>query len=123
MASKNNREHLLGEMVKPKKYFYVLRPILAMQWIEQDRGIVPMEFETLVDALVDDERLLGDIRQLLKNKRAGFEAEYLPRIDSISLFINTKLQRLVDKAKKVERGEAGVKSMNDFFLSVLENEP
>lgn len=34
MAKKNFREHLQGDAIKLKKYLYVLRPILAAQWIE-----------------------------------------------------------------------------------------
>ena len=33
MARKNLREHLLGEVVRYKKYLYVLRPLLAARWI------------------------------------------------------------------------------------------
>ena len=37
MAGGNYREYLKGDMVKAKKYFYVLRPILACRWI-LDKG-------------------------------------------------------------------------------------
>ena len=33
MASRNYREYLKGDTVKAKKYFYVLRPVLACRWI------------------------------------------------------------------------------------------
>ena len=33
MAEGNYREYLRGEQVKAKKYFYVLRPLLACRWI------------------------------------------------------------------------------------------
>ena len=48
MAQGNFREYLRGEDVWTKKYLYVLRPLLAIQWIEQERGIVPMEFHILL---------------------------------------------------------------------------
>lgn len=35
MARNNYREYLQGDQVKIKKYFYVLRPVLACKWIEQ----------------------------------------------------------------------------------------
>jgi hypothetical protein len=41
MARGNYREFLRGELVWRKKYLYVLRPLLAMRWIEQGRGAVP----------------------------------------------------------------------------------
>jgi predicted nucleotidyltransferase len=41
MAQGNIREYLRGEIVWRKKYFYVLRPLLAMRWIERGLGPVP----------------------------------------------------------------------------------
>lgn len=40
MAEGNYREYLQGEIVRAKKYFYVLRPVLACRWI-LDRGTPP----------------------------------------------------------------------------------
>lgn len=57
MAKKNYREYLQGEMVRLKKYLYVLRPLLACIWIEQQRGAVPMRFQDLVDAIISDAAL------------------------------------------------------------------
>ncbi len=54
MAHGNFREYLKGETVWIKKYFYMLRPVLACKWIEQDLGPVPMEFEALVDRIIED---------------------------------------------------------------------
>ena len=49
MARGNYREYLKGDVVWIKKYFYVLRPILAMNWIERVWGVVPTDFNILVD--------------------------------------------------------------------------
>ena len=119
MANGNNREYLQGELVKPKKYFYVLRPILAMMWIEKNLGIVPLDFEILVDSLVDDDGLLEDIKLLLRDKKSGFEAEQMPRIESISNFINHQLDRLSSKAREFENREESFELLNRFFLSVV----
>jgi predicted nucleotidyltransferase len=34
MASRNYKEYLKRDLVKTKKYFYVLRPLLACKWVE-----------------------------------------------------------------------------------------
>jgi predicted nucleotidyltransferase len=60
MARKNYREYLRGDTVRLKKYLYVLRPLLATLWIEQGRGVAPMRFQDLVDAIVTDPALLTD---------------------------------------------------------------
>jgi len=57
MARGNYREYLRGETVRLKKYLYVLRPLLATLWVEQGRGVAPIRFSALVDALVVDPEL------------------------------------------------------------------
>ena len=52
MASRNFRQYLQSEIVKVKKYFYVLRPVLAARWIEQFNEFPPIEFQTLVEKAV-----------------------------------------------------------------------
>ena len=46
MAKGNYRMYLQGEQVNIKKYFYVLRPVLACQWIERSNTMPPIEFDT-----------------------------------------------------------------------------
>jgi uncharacterized protein len=94
MAQGNIREYLLGDTVWRKKYFYVLRPLLAMRWIDQDRGPVPIEFKKLVDATVTDTALLKAVDALLAEKAAGAELDRGPRIGTISRFIETEMARL-----------------------------
>lgn len=119
MASGNFREYLQGDTVRIKKYFYVLRPLLAMRWIELKLGVVPMEFETLVNKLVEDGELKSAIRKLLEDKRKGFESAYLPRIEVISDFIETELARFKDKAQEQTKIETDFSNLNPFFLDVL----
>ena len=47
MANGNYREYLRGEEVKAKKYFYVLRPLLACKWILRTNTPPPMLFSDL----------------------------------------------------------------------------
>lgn len=119
MAQNNYREYLRSDMVRVKKYFYVLRPIFAMQWIEQGRGVVPMEFETLVEVLVTDEALKNAIMQLVAEKRMGFESDKQPRIDRISTFIDSELTRLQDKGQAVAATKTDIDKLNAFFLATL----
>ena len=97
----------------------MLRPVLAMQWIEQDRGVVPMEFEVLVSELVHDSELEFAIHKLLEDKRKGFESAYLPRIDVISNFIDSELARFKDRAQEQLKFETDFSKLNPFFIDVL----
>ncbi|NKI70888.1 nucleotidyltransferase [Collimonas pratensis] len=102
MARKNYREHLQGEMVRLKKYLYVLRPLLACIWIEQQRGAVPMRFQDLVDAIVGDLALKNAIAELLVVKRRAKESEHAPAMPLINQFIERELQRFSHDAPPLQ---------------------
>lgn len=97
MAQGNYREYLQGEQVCLKKYFYVLRPVLACLWIEQGHGIVPMEFLTLAERVLDDGELKTAIQELVRRKQAAEELQRGPRIPVISDFLDRELARLAEK--------------------------
>jgi predicted nucleotidyltransferase len=91
MAKKNFRGYLQGEQVRLKKYLYVLRPLLAVRWVEQGRGAPPMRFADLVAGTVHDAALLQEINYLLAAKMRSDEAEYGPRWPAIHAFIEAQL--------------------------------
>ena len=93
MAEGNFREFLRGDTVWLKKYFYVLRPVLAVQWIERGYGVAPTEFQVLVEKLVPEGKLRDAIDDLLAKKRTGAELDRGPRIDVLSDFIERELAR------------------------------
>jgi predicted nucleotidyltransferase len=94
MARENHRAYLRGERVRLKKYLYVLRPLLACRWIERGLGAVPMRFDTLVDALVEDIGLRFHIAVLVARKRAGEELDEAQHIPPLDAFIEAELARL-----------------------------
>ena len=95
MAKGNYRDYLQGEQVKIKKYFYVLRPVLACEWIHRYGEMPPMEFEVLVDRLIpQDGPLWPVVQQLLARKRSGEELDLEPRLSAINEYLEEKLQVL-----------------------------
>lgn len=96
MAEGNYREYLKGEIVWVKKYFYVLRPLLAINWIEKESNVVPMEFGALVERCVRSPELKEAIEKLLERKIKGHELDRGPRIPAISDFVERELERLAN---------------------------
>jgi len=90
MANGNFRQYLLEENVKIKKYFYVLRPILACMWIEEQKCSPPMEFEKLLGQIHNKE-LLESINELLQRKKSGVEMGLEPKKTIINNFIEEQL--------------------------------
>lgn len=92
IARKNFRTYLLGERVRLKKYFYVLRSLLAVQWIAEGKGAPPMQFEVLLNAMVTDPALLEEVRALLKLKCSAVETDTVERQPHIHAFIVRSLE-------------------------------
>jgi uncharacterized protein len=94
MARNNFREYLQGDEVKIKKYFYVLRPVLAAKWIEQYNEFPPLEFPILLEKLLPEGELKEEVSKLLKRKISGDELDLEPRINVINEFLNLEIDRL-----------------------------
>jgi hypothetical protein len=97
--------------VKLKKYLYVLRPLLAAQWIERGFGPVPLRFKTLVDTLVDDPLLRIQIAVIVARKRAGDELANAQRIPAIDSYIAREFARL-EKITLVEIALPDAENLN-----------
>jgi len=93
MAQKNYRDYLRGDLVRQKKYFYVLRPLLACRWVARDLGVVPMEFSKLCDATLEESDVREAIDDLLSRKREGHELDNAPAIPLLNAFIEGELVR------------------------------
>ena len=91
MARSNAREYIFRDQVRLKKYFYVLRPLLAIRYIEERKSAPPVEFQRLVDA-VAPQKIRPDISQLLKLKRRTPELGIGDQIPKISEFIKQDIE-------------------------------
>ncbi len=119
MARGNVREYLHGDVVWQKKYFYVLRPLLAMLWIEKDLGPVPIEFNRLVEAIVTDSNLRQEIGRLLEAKKAGAELDRGPKIAAISRFIEFEMSRLENASADKPGAAAPAEQLDALFRETL----
>ena len=119
MAKRNFREYLRGDQVRLKKYFYVLRPLLCCRWIEQGRGVPPIEFHALVQTLIHDPNLLQAIDQLLQQKMSGIESDVGPRIPAISDWIEAELVRFDTTPIVQPSDKPPAATLDQYFRSVV----
>ena len=92
MAKTNAREYLFKDQVRLKKYFYVMRPLFAIRYVEAGLGIPPVEFRRLVDAVAPDS-LKSGIEKLLEIKSRTKELGLGDPIPEIGAFIQAELER------------------------------
>ena len=122
MAKGNYRDYLQGEQVKIKKYFYVLRPILACAWIERYHTMPPIEFHKLVEEFVPaDSELRTVIEDLLIRKMAGDELDYEPRVHIINDYLDERIAYFESVALHMDAAQSGLdQQLDELFRSALE---
>lgn len=120
MARGNYRDYLQGDTVRSKKYFYVLRPLLACAWIERYNELPPMTFDTLKDTLLAPGELKTAVEQLLERKKSGIELKEESRIEVINQYLETQIHYYEQQAPHLpDSGESVDDRLDPLFVSVL----
>ncbi len=122
MANNNFRDYLKGETVRRKKYLYVLRPLLAINWLETQDGVVPIEFERLVDSVIADRDLRSEVDELLLLKRNGLEADEGPRFETIHRYIEAEFSRHGDNHNQTPGSRADLAVLNQLFRDTIRDD-
>lgn len=120
MAEGNYRDYLKGETVKLKKYFYVLRPLLACRHILRKQTPPPMLFEELMHAELDS-AIIPTVEQLIHDKKHTPEKGTGPRINLLNDYIEEtipQLKQTISKLPKETKKEWS--SLNDLFVKSLD---
>ena len=121
MAKTNYRGYLRKDLVPLKKYFYVLRPLLAIRWLEEKNEPAPIEFDILRKLVKDDKKLSEEIETLLIRKKASMEKDMIPQVPAINDFIETELERLESYADVPEREAEDIQALNHLFKQIIRN--
>lgn len=120
MAEKNRREYLEGEIVKVKKYFYVLRPVLACRWILEKRTPPPMLFSELMEAELPD-TLRADVNRLLDLKQNSPEVKMTAKVDKINTYLEDSIADIQNILKSLEETKlVDWQELDDLFLQQLQ---
>ena len=119
MAQGNYKEYLRGETVRVKKYFYVMRPVLACRWIESGNGPVPMEFSRLVDAVLPDGPVKDEVERLVAEKQLSVELDSGRRRPILNEFLEAELARFSRWRETDERPSVHTEALNKLFREAL----
>lgn len=119
MAETNYREYLKTDEVRIKKYFYVLRPLLAANWILDYDCPPPMLFSELMKKELDD-TLKPEVDKLLKMKQELPEMGLAPRIQILNDYIESSIDMIKKKADEIPAKNQNWDLLNRYFLSLFE---
>ena len=118
-AKTNYRTYMKGETVKYKKYFYVLRPLLACKWILDKGTPPPMLFSALMQEYLDEE-IKSDVEKLLDLKINSPEITTGKRFDKVNEYIEKNIQAIDEIIKDLPSNhEQHWEELNQLFLSML----
>ncbi len=119
MAEGNYRDYLRGDRVRAKKYFYVLRPLLACRWI-LEKGTPPaMLFRELVNSQLEAE-MRPIVEELLELKMNAPEVREIPRITRLNDYLDAGIADVKECVRGVEPTEnPGWEPLNGFFRKLV----
>ena len=120
IAKRTFLEELQREQVKLKRYFYVLRPLLACRWIADRQTPPPVRLSDLADGYLD-ERMKSIVQALLRQKAQSGERDILPRHEMLCGY----LQSLLTEAEERLSGMPSVppaswEALNSLFISLVQ---
>lgn len=118
MANNNYQAYLQGTEVKIKKYFYVIRPLLAAKWIIDTKTQPPMLFSELMAAELPVE-LMSTVKKLLEMKQNMPEMGLAPKIKVLDDFIDTELEAIKKAADEEESLDRDWTLLDEFFLRMV----
>ena len=120
MAEGDFREFLKGETVKAKKYFYVLRPVLACRWIINRKTPPPMLFSELASAELPD-YLRQEVNRLLDLKMNSPEVKEIPRIDILNKYLDDNIIDVKSKIADMKNSDNSWDEPNDLFMRTVDS--
>ena len=119
MADGNYCESLRSGTVKAKKYFYVLRPVLACRWILERETPPPVLFSELAESQLP-EYLEDTVRELLELKINAPEIQMIPRIDILNEYLEQSIVEIGELVRQYPKeSPRDWEELNSLFLSAL----
>lgn len=119
--ARNKFEEVMStDQVKIKKYFYILRPVLACMWIEKKNTMPPMEFGKFMADQQLNETLVNEIHKLLDKKTSGLEIDIEPKSQVIIDFLGSKIEYYELYLKTIRQDKnSGYETLNLLFRETL----
>ena len=119
MTRKNRADHLSAEHVRLKKYFYVMRSLLAARWVVEQRTAPPVPFAKLVNVELEP-AMKPLFEELVQRKTNIPEGDLMPRIPELDAWIERTYQEVEAAIPNVPSfDKPGWDAYDRAFLDIL----
>lgn len=102
-----------------KKYFYVLRPLLALRWVLTQRTPPPMKFAPLLEEIKTDIEVYRAIHRLVRTKKAAQEGDSIRPVPLIQRYIKGSLANFEAQLPDLPVASTPHQALNRFFASCI----
>lgn len=122
LAKRQWERHIEGETnVNLKKYFYVLRPALALRWVRMNPDVLPpMNFQALVNGTGISMETQQEFSELLRAKSMASEVGLGARLPELDKLILDEMQWVSNLAPvKPTDGASAVQAADQLFRELI----
>ena len=115
--AKGALETAMGDEIKIKKLFYVLRPLLSAKWCMENNTIAPMTIGPLMNLLPEDLRQkMSDLIDLKATAAEGF----IIKIDAaLRQYIDQEFMACSEASKDLPRDSFNSEELDKFFRKTI----
>jgi uncharacterized protein len=120
LAKNSFRKGLINETeINVKKYFYVLRPLLAAMWIADNKTAAPMTFSELVSVLEPHQQINSIVMDLWDQKLNLKEAESIKMVPELNDFVQKQIVRCFGVADNTDETAIRTDMLDAFFRMAI----
>ena len=113
MADGTAKEHLSDNTIIIKKLFYILRPLLACEWITANEQMPPTEFHLMLGQNYLPPSLLSQVNELLSQKSSSKEKDTIAISDALSAWTKASCEKHSQNTELINAGaKSGWESLN-----------
>lgn len=119
LTKKSHKTGMQGDLINIKKYFYVLRPLLAALWIVQRAEAPPMEFAPLLELVREKPKIYQAILELTERKKEAKESDYIEPVAIIEQFITETMDYCAKGVGALSLEMTASNNLNSLFQNLL----
>jgi uncharacterized protein len=116
---RSSLQTIVDQKIRIKKYFYVLRPLLAALWIARTQSVPPMVFQSLLPLLDDSpvpRKIVDDLHHRKKSLDEKDVIDVIPELQSFIIETVDECQRLV---KGIDKRTNDLGALDSVFRTLV----
>lgn len=128
MAQRNYRQYIKNKIdegineVPQKKYLYVVRPIVALLYLEQHKALPPTNFLETLEAVALQQDVRRSILDIVSKKMAGQELAMGAPDPTLNTFAEQHLARWLENDPEEDNAKHRFQELDNIVLAILEEQ-